>query len=273
MIYRRPYSAKALVFKFVVIVLILALLYVALEYWLISAPEPPLDSGFESPLTAEFIKTIEPQMVELITTENTTPLGELRPASPSTAPTTLSPNRQRFQDLMSKTSDFRGWLTIDGTNIDYPIVQGKDNNHYLNHDYLGNPTRQGAIYLDYRNHPDFHDNHISLYGHYMTNGTMFHNLHYYKDPDFFYENALITIDTPEGTFTYELFSAHRVSAFTYYLIMTLENEALEAYLQHLARVSMHKKDLDFPLNPKLLTLVTCTYEFANARLLLHGIRR
>ena len=66
-----------------------------------------------------------------------------------------------------------GWLTVDGTNIDYPVMQGKDNNSYLNTDPFGNYSLTGSIFLDSRSSPDFSDEYSVVYGHHMDYGKMF----------------------------------------------------------------------------------------------------
>ena len=68
------------------------------------------------------------------------------------------------------TDDMAGWITIDGTDIDYPVMQGKDNNAYLNTDPFGNYSLTGSIFLDSRSSPDFSDEYSVIYGHHMDYG-------------------------------------------------------------------------------------------------------
>ncbi len=175
-----------------------------------------------------------------------------------------------YNDYRIKYPDFKGWISIPGTNIDSPIVQTTDNAHYLNYDYTDSKNYSGAIYMDYKNKGNFYDNHISLYGHYMKNGTMFHDLHFFKEQNFFEENHSIYLTGLREKYRYEIFSVQIVSADHYYLYLNLDNDELNEYAMHFQRESLFKHTLPKLDNLKLLTLVTCTYEFDNARLLIHA---
>ena len=94
-----------------------------------------------------------------------------------------------FQELKAMNPDVCGWLTLDHTKIDYPVVQGTDNFEYLEKDVLGNPSVAGSIFLDYRNERDFSDSKNIIYGHNMKDGSMFHVLRNYQDIDFFQEHT------------------------------------------------------------------------------------
>lgn len=178
-----------------------------------------------------------------------------------------------FETYRNQTSDFVGWLTINGTNIDQPLVQGPNNDHYLGYDYLGNKSSAGALYIDYRNLGNFYDTHMSIYGHYMRNGTMFHDLHLYKDADFLAEHPFITVYGLREAYQYEIFSVQIVSGASYYLYFDMIDEMQVDYADYLWRGSIHKKQPQYPKDLRLLTLVTCTYEFDNARLLIHAYQK
>lgn len=183
-----------------------------------------------------------------------------------------------FNEYLERSSDFVGWIKIDGTNIDAPLLRYTDNDFYLNHDIDLRPSSAGAIYIDYKNLGNFYDTHMAIYGHYMADGTIFHDLHRFKSATFYEENPFITISGLHETYVYEIFSVHIVSAYDYYLYFDLTDEWLIEYAKHFKRQSMHDKALVKPEllenseQLKLLTLVTCTYEFDNARLLIHAYR-
>jgi len=80
-----------------------------------------------------------------------------------------------FAALQAINPDIVGWLTIDGTNIDYPIARHSDNDYYLHHLFTGEWNSSGCLFMDCRNEPDFSDRHTIIYGHHMDNGTMFQN--------------------------------------------------------------------------------------------------
>lgn len=89
------------------------------------------------------------------------------------------------------------WLKIDGTHIDYPVMQANDNTWYLSHDYYGNSVASGAIFLDYRNAADFSDELSIIYGHRMNSDLMFSDVAKYRDADFFATHISGELLTPE----------------------------------------------------------------------------
>ena len=92
-----------------------------------------------------------------------------------------------FSQLMAMNPDVCGWIVMDHTGIDYPIVQGEDNFEYLDKDALGNPEISGSIFLDWQNNRKFTDPYMVLMGHHMQAGKMFGDLDKYSDETFFPE--------------------------------------------------------------------------------------
>ena len=88
-------------------------------------------------------------------------------------------------DMKELSEDCVAWLTIDGTKIDFPIMQGEDNMEYLNKDPYGDYSLAGSIFLDTRNAQDFSDSYSLVYGHHMEQGAMFGALDYFKDKNYF----------------------------------------------------------------------------------------
>lgn len=104
-----------------------------------------------------------------------------------------------FQELMNLNSDVIGWITVDGTNIDYPVLQGQDNLEYMNKDVYGNFSLAGSIFLDVRNHGNFSDRYNLIYGHNMDAHLMFGDLALFKDQAFFTANRTATLLVPGET--------------------------------------------------------------------------
>lgn len=86
---------------------------------------------------------------------------------------------------MKLNKDVVGWITIFDTHISYPVVQGKDNQEYLNKDVFGKFSFSGSIFLDYRNACDFTDSYSIIYGHHMEYGAMFGDVVEFKNDDYF----------------------------------------------------------------------------------------
>ncbi|MBQ3588855.1 MAG: chloride channel protein, partial [Clostridia bacterium] len=93
-----------------------------------------------------------------------------------------------MQALKTANSDVIGWIYVPGTAIDYPLVQGSDNSKYLNTAWDGTWNKAGAIFMEERNSAEFDDFNTIIYGHNMGNGSMFSDLHLYRDPGFLPEN-------------------------------------------------------------------------------------
>ncbi len=102
-----------------------------------------------------------------------------------------------FEALTVENPDTIGWIRIPDTNVDYPIVQGTDNDFYLDHDFYGKESAAGSIYLDFESEADLQGRNQILYGHNMKNGSMFKDINRYKDPEYFKEHQYFSIYTPE----------------------------------------------------------------------------
>ena len=153
-----------------------------------------------------------------LVSESSTPPTSLSPSpppSPSTAPDTdhdpveaLPETPEPVENLQNINPDYIGWIKIDGTVVDYPVVQGKDNWKYLNTTFMGEYNKAGTIFLDWRCSGAF-DNHFALlYGHNRKDGSMFTALHDYADKTYLKEHPDVTIVSPEGEIlTYSIFAA------------------------------------------------------------------
>ena len=101
-----------------------------------------------------------------------------------------------FDELRDLNKDVVAWITVDGTNIDYPVLQGDTNLTYMNKDVYGEFSLAGSIFLDTRNKADFSDNYSLIYGHNMDEHLMFGDLALFKEKDFFKENTTATLMVP-----------------------------------------------------------------------------
>lgn len=167
--------------------------------------------------------------------------------------------------LKEKNEDVIGWISIKNTNIDYPIVQGKDNQYYHRRDWLKNSNIGGSIYLDYRNDPLnilANNSHWIIYGHHMKDGSMFENLMKYKDLDFFIENPIIEITDLYESHKFEIFSAY-VTDTEFYFIETRfpSNRHFKNLVREFGDRSLHESEIKVDKNMKIITLVTCSYEY------------
>ena len=180
-------------------------------------------------------------------------------------------DKKEIIDLSNINKDYKGWITIKNTNIDYPIVQSKNNSYYLNKDINKNYLPSGSIFLDFRNN-GFEDKNTVIYGHYMRNKTMFGQLKNYKKKDFFDKNKLVSVSTPNGeVLNYEIFSVYVTDKDDNYIKTNFENDFdYGIFLKKITDKSMFKPNINLTTNDKILTLSTCSYDFKNARMVVHA---
>lgn len=146
----------------------------------------------------------EDEINEMLADMKSTETAEAEAASEETAVIPV-----KFGELQSVNPDVYAWITVPGTEIDYPILQHpSDNSYYLMHNIDGSYGYPGCIYTENLNSKDFTDNNTVIYGHNMKNGSMFAQLHKFEDPDFFRGNREVLIYLPDEVLHYTIFAAH-----------------------------------------------------------------
>lgn len=176
-----------------------------------------------------------------------------------------------FDSIRAVNPEVVGWLTIEGTNIDYPVAQHSDNDYYLHHLFNGEWNSSGCLFMDCRNQADFSDRHTIIYGHHMDNGSMFQNLMYYKDQSFYEEHPTARLITPDGSYIMEFFAGYvaDVNSDAWKLDFTSDRDFADRLAAALER-SLFESTVIPTATDKIVTLSTCSYEFYNARFVLHG---
>ncbi|CZR99533.1 Sortase family protein [Clostridioides difficile] len=174
------------------------------------------------------------------------------------------------EDLSKINKDFKFWISIENTNINYPVVQSKDNSYYLDKNFYKENSISGALFMDYRN-KTLNDHNIIIYGHNMKNKTMLNNLNKFKDDNFFKENNQIKITMNGKEFLYNIFSVYIVDSDYDYLKTNFDRQVdFQNYINTITSKSLHKSPIKLNSSDKIVTLSTCTYEFDNARIVIHG---
>lgn len=150
------------------------------------------------------------------------------------------------------TDDMVAWLTVDGTDIDYPVMQGTDNTTYLNTDPFGKYSLGGSIFLDSRNSPDFSDNYSLIYGHHMEFGRMFGSLDHFLDREYLQTHSNGTLEigrNAEKVYRLHFFAAFRASA---------KDKPVFDFGEGLAEFIEKNVPVSVDRNRKILALSTCT---------------
>ena len=155
--------------------------------------------------------------------------------------------------------------------INYPVVQGADNQYYLKHLFNGKWNSSGCIFLDSRNTPDFSDRHSIIYGHHMKNGTMFSGLTEYKKQEFYDAHPTVLLLTPEKNIRIEIFAGYvaGVSDKAWEIALGSDKEFGD-WLEAAEERSCFESEVPFAVTDRIVTLSTCSYEFDNARFVLVG---
>ena len=164
-----------------------------------------------------------------------------------------------LEELRKVNPDVIGWITIPGTSLSYPLVQGEDNQYYLDHTWKKAKNVVGAIYLDYRNNPMMGDFNSIIYGHRMSSDSMFNCLRYYKNSDYWKKHPSIYIVTDEGVLCYDVFAAYEadvVNGHTYRLGLK-EADGQQAYINYCSRRSLVKSGVIPRPGDHIITLSTC----------------
>jgi len=176
-----------------------------------------------------------------------------------------------FESLKKTCPDVVGWIRINDALIDYPVVQGKDNDYYLSHLPNGAVNSGGSIMMDTGCAADFSSDVTILHGHHMKNGAMFGDLDEYKDPAYFEAHPVIELCTPEGGYEVQIFAAYTVNAHSFGYEANFGSEAeFDAYVQKARNASPFAADVDVQYGDNLLLLSTCNYSFKNARFIVIG---
>lgn len=176
-----------------------------------------------------------------------------------------------YSEYLGINQDFTGWLSISNTAIDYPVVKGRDNEFYLEHDFYKDQHPLGAVFMDYRNVGMGYDQHTILYGHYTSNGNMFADLEKFLSEDFFNSNQSITYQDLFSERTYEIFSVHIAPADPYFINESFANPDLTDYYNELKDLSLFERDTAFTGDEKMMTLISCNYTVNDGRVYVHAI--
>ena len=161
--------------------------------------------------------------------------------------------------LQEVNPDVVGWVLIPGTKVNYPIVQGTDNEHYLKVTWDGKPYAMGSIVLECTNMPDMTQFHTILYGHNMNDGSMFASLRSYSQEKYWKEHPYIYVANSEGCFRYEVFSSYqaRVDSSTYALEFDPDWGPEYFIATILEKSKIHTGIVPEPTD-RILTLSTCS---------------
>lgn len=179
-----------------------------------------------------------------------------------------------FTRLKKMNSDVVGWIYIPGTNIDYPIVQGKDNEEYLHKTFDGKKNSSGTIFMDQKGKKDFTADNNVIYGHHMKNGTMFADLLKFRQESFVKKNRYIFLYTLNQRKKLQVVSAYAGEAKGEIPISFANRKDQQAYLKKVcskSQVSIAMKKNQEETVKRIYTFVTCSYEKEDYRTFVYAV--
>lgn len=194
---------------------------------------------------------------------------------------------KKYGEIYAKNKDFIGWLKVDGTAIDNPVMytpnDGVDGQYYLRKNFYGEYDIGGTLFIDYRckldpNSSDGVSTNTIIYGHRMRNDTMFGPLRYFKDPEFCKEHTSIQFDTLYRPGHYKLFAAFLTQASSdkenYLNFIDADSaESLQSFLDNIKSFAIYYDEDSAPkYGDEFITLSTCDYYATDGRLAIMATR-
>lgn len=177
---------------------------------------------------------------------------------------------EEYLPLYEQNNDFAGWISIEGTVINYPVMKSEEADFYLNHNFEKNYSAYGVPYIQTDCDILSSDN-IVIYGHHMDNGSMFADLCKYSDESFYKEHKTVSFNTLYSYGSYEIFAVLKTTGnetgFKYYQFVDAEGEEdFESFVDACTELSLYKTDTSAKYGDRLITLSTCEYSRSNGRI-------
>ncbi|MBE6041958.1 MAG: class B sortase [Clostridiales bacterium] len=171
-----------------------------------------------------------------------------------------------FDELRKTNPDIVGWLYYEGTKIDYPIVQGQDNEKYLHTMFDGTYSGFGTLFVDAITEDAFNQFNTIVYGHHMLNGSMFGDLKKLKEPDYCKEHPQFELITPEGKYHLRIWAfLNEPADSAVYTTNFHDRDQMQSYLDLIWSMALYGTSVEVTPDDKLVVLSTCAYEYQDAR--------
>ena len=180
----------------------------------------------------------------------------------------------QLEELKKQNEDIIGWLEIEGTNVNYPVMQRTDNEYYMTHNYKKEYSTEGSIFLDKDYNWEIPSTNLLMYGHNNKNGSMFQNLMNYKDEEFYKQHPIINFTTINEDKKYEIIAVfysrvyykNEKNVFRYYYFLNADNkEEFDYYINESKKASLYDTGKTAEYGEQLLTLSTCSYHTEDGR--------
>lgn len=176
-----------------------------------------------------------------------------------------------WEKLKEINGDFVGWIRLDDSTVDYPFVQGTDNEYYLRHLFDGTYNNSGCVFMDVNNNRDFSDKNTILYAHNMKNGTMFASIEKYKDASYYDGHKVIHIYTEAATYdVYPVAGIVTDGQDDYVRTSFSDDNDFMSYVNRFVSSSTFTSEQSIEASDRMIMLSTCNYDRSDGRYVLIG---
>jgi sortase B len=182
---------------------------------------------------------------------------------------------EMVRSLQQDNGDVKGWIRVEGTVINYPLLQGEDNDFYAKHNYEKREITYGSIYMNSRSNLKDNTSNIIIYGHNMKDNQMFGSLSWYSDPSYYNAHPIVHIATDETESAYQIICAFRSrvypvdfdpAVFRYYRHVSFPDaQTFSDYLQNCKNLQLYETGITAEYGDQLILLSTCEYTQVNGR--------
>ena len=181
----------------------------------------------------------------------------------------------KVKELQQENADVKGWVRIENTNINYPILQTDNNDYYLTHNYKKEYSSYGSIFINSNCDIKNQNSNVIIYGHDMKDNQMFKDLLKYQDKTFYEQHPIVKIATEETETDYEIiyvfksrvFYQDEKNVFRFYQYYNLENESkYNEYINNCKKIQLYDTGKTATYGEQLITLITCEYSQENGRM-------
>ena len=181
----------------------------------------------------------------------------------------------KVEELQKLNQDVKAWIKIDNTIIDYPVMQGNDEEYYLTHNYKKENSKYGSIFLKSKSDLNDINSNLIIYGHNMKDDEMFNSLLKYQNKSFYEEHRTINITTENQEWQYEIVAAFKSrifyknekNVFRYYNYIKFEDEnQYNEYINNVKKEQLYDTGVTASYGEQLITLITCEYSQENGRM-------
>lgn len=178
----------------------------------------------------------------------------------------------QYASLYAENEDLAGWLFIEGTNIDYPVMQCEDDEYYLKHDFYGAESKYGCLYVKQEADPERGTNFI-IYGHNMKDGSMFGELDLYEKESYYWEHPVVSFHTLYEKRIYEIIAVfpsqvygREEDVFKYYEFYEADSETeFYEFYNMIKELSLYDTGVEAVFGDTFLTMSTCAYHVEDGR--------